>query len=68
MAEAGVETESAADRLEAALERIAALSSRRPAAAATEPAGPMGDVPPDLTRRLDALIAALRQSLDGPAA
>jgi MoxR-like ATPase len=60
MADAGGEAESAADRLEAALERIAELAAR-PGAAASP-------VLPEVADRLDALIAQLRQALDGPPA
>ncbi len=52
------DADAAADRLEAALERIAALAAR--------PA----DAPPmqDIAERLDTLIAQLRAALDGPTA
>jgi hypothetical protein len=59
MADAGEEAEAAADRLEAALERIAALATRH--------AGPpeaMVEMP-EVAERLDALIAHLRAALDG---
>jgi hypothetical protein len=61
MAEAHGEAEAAADRLEAALERIATMAARP--AVATPPALAM----PEVAERLDALIAQLRQALDGPA-
>jgi len=64
MAEAGEEVEAVADRLEAALERIAALASR-PAASVAPPETPAAM--PEIADRLDALIANLRQALDGPA-
>ncbi len=62
--------EEAADRLEAALERIARLSAER--AAAPPPAAPVGaevDQPetdlsiPEIAQRLDSLIARLRAAL-----
>jgi hypothetical protein len=56
MAEAG-EAEAAADRLEAALERIASLASRP---------GPSSGAMPEVAERLDTLIAQLRAALDGP--
>jgi hypothetical protein len=58
MAEAGSEVAAAADRLEAALERIATLASR--------PAAGAPNAPPEVAERLDALIAHLREALDGP--
>ncbi len=58
MADAGGEAESAADRLEAALERIAELAAR--------PGATASPVLPEVADRLDALIAQLRQALDGP--
>ena len=64
MAEARGEAEAAADRLEAALERIASLAAR-PAP------NEVADAPialPEVAERLDALIAQLRDALDGPAA
>jgi hypothetical protein len=61
MPEVGGDAEAAADRLEAALERIASLAARPPATASA-------DAPPELADRIDALIAQLRAALDGPAA
>jgi hypothetical protein len=61
MADAGGEAEAAADRLEAALERIAAAGAR--------PAVSLSQLPaamPEVAERLDALIAQLRAALDGP--
>ena len=63
MADARGVAEADADRLEAALERIAALASRS-AAIPREPSASM----PEVADRLDALIAHLRQALDGPPA
>lgn len=68
MADEPEEPDVAADRLEAALERIALLAavpSAPPAAAATEPAE-AGDADmsiPEIAERLDALIARLRAAL-----
>jgi hypothetical protein len=66
MADAGGDAEAAADRLEAALERIAALAARP----ATPPSDPPAAMPsaamPEVAERLDALIAHLRAALDGP--
>jgi hypothetical protein len=61
MADAGGDAEAAADRLEAALERIAALAAR---SATTPPEAPAAM--PEVAERLDALIANLRDALDGP--
>ncbi len=66
MAEMRGEAEAAADRLEAALERIAALAAR-PAPTLAGSAEPPASVP-EIVDRLDALIAHLRQALDGPPA
>jgi hypothetical protein len=63
MAEASGEAEAAADRLEVALERIAALAARSPAAPTESTPSP-----PEVAERLDALIAHLRRALDGPTA
>jgi hypothetical protein len=57
------EADAAADRLEAALERIAALAAR--AAAAPDD---MQAATPQIAERLDALIVQLRAALDGPTA
>lgn len=72
MADETDDTEAAAARLEAALERIAALAGApRPAPeAATTPAeAPGSDGPPpraeEIAARLDALIDRLRVALDG---
>lgn len=51
----------AADRLEQALERIAARAAHRPAPGATLPSG--ADAA-ELAARLDALIARVRTALD----
>jgi hypothetical protein len=59
------EADAAADRLEAALEHIAALAARSAAA----PADAMTQAAtPQIAERLDALIAQLRAALDGPTA
>ena len=50
----------AADRLEQALERIAALSAHRPAGGAL----PSGADTAEIAARLDALIARVRDALD----
>jgi hypothetical protein len=63
MAEERGDMEAATARLEAALERIAALAAR-PASATSAPSAPV----PEIAERLDALIAHLRAALDGPAA
>lgn len=55
----------AAERLEQALERIAALAGRRDAMPAVLPSG--ADTS-ELAARLDALIARVRGALDAPAA
>lgn len=61
----------AADRLEQALERIAALSAERtPIGSAHRPAGgalASGADTAELAARLDALIARVRGALDTPA-
>jgi hypothetical protein len=57
------EADAAADRLEAALERIAALAARAAAAPDDTQAAT-----PQIAERLDALIAQLRAALDGPTA
>ena len=61
------EADAAADRLEAALERIATLAAR---SAAAHPAAGSSDAAasPEVAERLDALIAQLRAALDGPPA
>jgi hypothetical protein len=64
MAEAGSEAEAAADRLEAALERIAALAPRLPEGSSS--AVGSSSTAPEVAERLDALIAHLREALDGP--
>ena len=65
----GNEAESAADRLEAALERIAAASARRAADATSESHhAASSEALPEVAERLDALIAHLREALDGNAA
>ncbi len=59
------EADAAADRLEAALERIAALAAR---SAATPADAATPSAVPEVAERLDALIAQLRAALDGPPA
>jgi hypothetical protein len=54
----------AADRLEQALERIAALAAHRSGPAAVLPSG--ADTS-EIAARLDALIARVRNALDAPA-
>jgi hypothetical protein len=61
MADAGGDAEAAADRLEAALERIAAMAARN-----VTPPHEAAVAPPEIAERLDALIAHLRAALDGP--
>jgi acyl-CoA reductase-like NAD-dependent aldehyde dehydrogenase len=61
MADAGGDAEAAADRLEAALERIAALAAR----STTTPLPEAQAAAPEVAERLDALIAHLRETLDG---
>ena len=63
MADTRSEAESAADRLEAALERIAELAVRPGVA---EPEALAHLALPKVAGRLDALIAQLRLALDGP--
>ncbi len=62
MAEEAADPDSAADRLEAALERIARLSSIRPAAGSDDRPD-SGLSVPELAERLDSLIARLRAAL-----
>jgi hypothetical protein len=59
----------AADRLEQALERIAALSAERIAGVPAHPAPalPSGADAAELAARLDALIARVRGALESPA-
>ncbi len=71
MAETDEDGEAAADRLEAALERIAALAGRSVSEAnapSTEMASPSAHASPvpEIADRLDALIAQLRHALDTP--
>lgn len=56
----GAEEDDAADRIERALERIAALRAQ-PAPTAGGDAGPALD--PELGQRLDSVIARLREAL-----
>ncbi len=65
MADEPEDPDAAADRLEAALERIARLTAV-PAASAAEPM-PEGDLSiPEIAERLDALIGRLRAALGKP--
>jgi hypothetical protein len=64
--------DTAADRLEAALERIAHLSASRPEIGPRPSTGPLDHPEPDLSipeiaARLDSLIARLRAALGGEA-
>ena len=65
MADEPEDPDAAADRLEAALERIARLAAVQPAAA--HPAPPDFDLSvPEIAERLDALIGRLRAALGKP--
>ncbi len=65
MAQEPEDPETAADRLEAALERIARLAAVRPEPA--EPAPAESDMSAaDIAERLDALIGRLRAALGKP--
>lgn len=64
MADEPEDPDAAADRLQAALERIAALASVRPPAPVTDPPDEALSVP-EITARLDQLIARLRAALAG---
>jgi hypothetical protein len=62
MADEPEDPDAAADRLEAALERIARLASVRPAPSPTAP--PESDLSvPEIAERLDSLIGRLRAAL-----
>jgi hypothetical protein len=62
MADEPEDPDAAADRLEAALERIARLAAVRPAPA--PPAPPESDLSvPEIAERLDSLIGRLRAAL-----
>lgn len=66
MADEPDDTAAAADRLEAALERIAYLASTTPAAAKLDETANRGDADlsiPEIADRLDTLIARLRAAL-----
>ncbi len=66
MADEPEDPDAAADRLEAALERIAQLTAA-PAAPATPPPVPDSDLSiPEIAERLDALIGRLRAVLGKP--
>ena len=62
MADEPEDPEAAADRLEAALERIARLASARPAAPVPDPPDETLSVP-EIAERLDQLISRLRAAL-----
>jgi len=70
MADEPEDPDAAADRLEAALERIAHLTALRPAAASAPP--PDSALPdselsiPEIAERLDSLIVRLRAALGKP--
>jgi hypothetical protein len=65
MADEPEDPDAAADRLEAALERIARLAAVQPASAHTAP--PDSDLSvPEIAERLDALIGRLRAALGKP--
>ncbi len=65
MADEPEDPDAAADRLEAALERIARLAAVRPAGSNMPP--PDSDLSiPEIAERLDSLIARLRVALGKP--
>ena len=64
MSDEAEDPELAADRLEAALERIARHSAARPAAPPLDAPGPDLSIA-EITDRLDSLIARLRAALGG---
>ena len=64
MSEEAEDPDLAADRLEAALERIARLSAAHPAAAPLDAPGADLSIA-EITDRLDSLIARLRAALGG---
>ena len=62
MADEPEDPDNAADRLEAALERIAKLAAVQPVASVTQP--PESDLSiPEIAERLDSLIGRLRNAL-----
>lgn len=65
MADEPEDPDAAADRLEAALERIARLAAVQPAAVHPAPSDSDLSVP-EIAERLDALIGRLRAALDKP--
>jgi hypothetical protein len=65
MADEPEDPDAAADRLEAALERIARLATLPPAPPDEPPDRPDADLSiPEIAERLDGLIARLRAALD----
>ena len=67
MADEPEDPDAAADRLEAALERIANLASVQPAAASTHATPLDSDLSiPEIADRLDSLIGRLRAALGKP--
>jgi hypothetical protein len=65
MADEPEDPDAAADRLEAALERIARLTAVRPASSNSPP--PDSDLSiPEIAERLDSLISRLRAALGKP--
>ena len=62
MTEQPEDPDAAADRLEAALERIARLATAKVAPAQDEPSD-SGLSPPEIAERLDSLIGRLRAAL-----
>lgn len=67
MADEPEDPDTAADRLEAALERIAHLASVQPAAAPSQPTSVDPDLSiPEIADRLDSLIGRLRTALGKP--
>jgi len=67
MADEPEDPDAAADRLEAALERIAHLASLQPAQAPLHPTPADADLSiPEIADRLDSLIGRLRAALGKP--
>ena len=66
MADEPEDPEAAADRLEAALERIAHLVAIQPAPSSPPPPSDADLSIPEIAERLDSLIARLRNALGKP--